>query len=540
MNNLDLIYAEAAVRSTRSDYKSIFDPKADLQSDDLKQFWADPIMTKQAIEKLKQAGFGINTVDKFTVGIMGTKELFEGAFGVTLIAEKSDDGGQAGDIVSYTVANHQPPDVIDTSKGDFNQLLAGVALAPYTAILHVTGGGPPAPSVVELHQIPGLLSGWKNDTELGQYTPHANEEIRVLVIDSGCDTRHAYYDGSRQQISVSIAPPLEETHRYLRSIWEKENEKERKIQRFADQFVPPAKTMNLVNIEYYLNEVDDNGHGTGVTAHLMTLLKPIANKSIAVSKVYVENDIVTKPWFPDLTNVHPKPHVINCSYGHSKNPRGYFRGPQIYRLYELRIKQAIRNNIIVVFASGNFDDARAREISIETQIPGVISVGAAYPVTSGDHTEYIASNVGHGFPKEYLFPLVIATPHVVGICGPRDKKILNTPAPVNEWKLVNGTSFAAPQISGICAVIKAICPIATPEQVKEILMRTSTPVEKGVTGQGKKLTEIMHQIGEDQLSPGLVNIKKALFVANYFQAFHCAGNNRTIKNAVEVADNLGI
>lgn len=64
------------------------------------------------------------------------------------------------------------------------------------------------------------------------------------------------------------------------------------------------------------------------------------------------------------------------------------------------------------------------------------------------------------------------------------------------WASFSGTSAAAPQLAGVCALIKQACPIASPELVRRILKSTARDVTAGNssprtgpgTGQGNPAT----------------------------------------------------
>jgi subtilisin family serine protease len=52
------------------------------------------------------------------------------------------------------------------------------------------------------------------------------------------------------------------------------------------------------------------------------------------------------------------------------------------------------------------------------------------------------------------------------------------------WAAFSGTSAAAPQVAGICALIRQAAPGLTPAQVKDILNRTARDVTTGQNQQG--------------------------------------------------------
>jgi subtilisin family serine protease len=53
------------------------------------------------------------------------------------------------------------------------------------------------------------------------------------------------------------------------------------------------------------------------------------------------------------------------------------------------------------------------------------------------------------------------------------------------WAVISGTSAAAPQVAGICALLLQKRPTLTPAQVKAILRSTATDVTTGVSAMGQ-------------------------------------------------------
>jgi subtilisin family serine protease len=47
------------------------------------------------------------------------------------------------------------------------------------------------------------------------------------------------------------------------------------------------------------------------------------------------------------------------------------------------------------------------------------------------------------------------------------------------WTVISGTSAAAPQLAGVCALLKEKNPGLTPDDVKQVLVRTATDVLAG-------------------------------------------------------------
>jgi subtilisin family serine protease len=115
-----------------------------------------------------------------------------------------------------------------------------------------------------------------------------------------------------------------------------------------------------------------------------------------------------------------------------------------------------------------------------------------------------ASNYASGF-RSPLFPGRLV-PDVCGLVGqrPRAQYIMLPVQPGDEldraeatvdphggssvdgttqtdgWARFSGTSAAAPQLAGICALIKQVNPRLTPQQVRAVLQQTARDVTQGV------------------------------------------------------------
>lgn len=85
---------------------------------------------------------------------------------------------------------------------------------------------------------------------------------------------------------------------------------------------------------------------------------------------------------------------------------------------------------------------------------------------------------------------------------------INSTAPGNTYEKANGTSMAAPVTSGVAALIWSHYPTLTAKQVKEILMKSSTPVKKPVVLPGTEKDKVA--FSELSVSGGVLNAYKAL------------------------------
>jgi hypothetical protein len=172
---------------------------------------------------------------------------------------------------------------------------------------------------------------------------------------------------------------------------------------------------------------------------------------------------------------------------------------------------------IVVFASGNENSSF---ISYPSNNPRVISVGAI------GRTASRASFSNYGTGLDVVAPGVsISTTDRQGAFG------YNTTAGIGgDYTIINGTSFAAPQVAGIAALILSINPNLTLQQVRNIIESTTDKVG-GVTytlGAGEQTGLTWN----NQMGYGRVNALRALQAVYPISGPSpvCSSGNFTLQN----------
>jgi subtilisin family serine protease len=183
------------------------------------------------------------------------------------------------------------------------------------------------------------------------------------------------------------------------------------------------------------------------------------------------------------------PHIITCSWG-SSNQFGPLSAAD--QALAAAIALAVASGIIVVFSAGN------GHWGFPGQHPDVISAGGSYMTADGNFT---ASNYASGFQSN-IYPGRIV-PDVCGLVGllPRAAYIMLPLQPGDQidvdlatsgawpngdntanndgWAAISGTSAAAPQTAGVCALVKQACIRLTPAEVRDILRSTARDVTTG-------------------------------------------------------------
>ena len=186
--------------------------------------------------------------------------------------------------------------------------------------------------------------------------------------------------------------------------------------------------------------------------------------------------------------------IINTSFGKyfSQNPEWVNEA----------IKYAAENDVLIVNASGNegidLDEKRVYPNDQSPENPNeisnnVLSIGAL-------NFEY-GSKLVAGFSNYGKLNVDVFAPGT---------KIWST-TPNNEYEYLQGTSMAAPAVSGVAAVIRSLYPKLSAAQVKQIIMdsgiSTNTSVLVGEEGRNTK------KFNELSVSGKMVNLYNALILA---------------------------
>jgi len=231
---------------------------------------------------------------------------------------------------------------------------------------------------------------------------------------------------------------------------------------------------------------DPNGHGTGEVANIFACA-PDAK----VFGVKMGNNPVLS--FDRAVAVGAK--VISCSWGYHL-PNITTLPPGLVPL-RLRILAAVASGVTVVFSAGN------GHVGFPGMMPEVISVGGVY---ADQNATLRASNYASSF-MSLIFPgrrvpdfcgLVGMTPGASYIMLPIpsgcsiDNSLGGGSFPNGDetgtndgWGVFSGTSAAAPQVAGLCALLLQKRPSLSPNHIKAILRATATDVTTGVSAMGE-------------------------------------------------------
>jgi Subtilase family len=432
----DVIYAQASARSIGG--VSLFDAGDAIRAETAVNFTSEDHLVRAAAARLRSAGFEVLHLSPTTINIAGPPKLYEQVFNRSLTTEERlvRKGGGVEDTATFVECPEtELPGLIDTAGSHLEDVIEGVAIEE-PRYLHQN---PFAPTEDYWHlTVPG-------DVSLGTNADKAHRAgltglgIKVVQVDTGWFS-HPYFTGRGYRASPVVLGPA---------------------------------TANPND--------DEVGHGTAESANVFAVAPDVDYTMVKM------NFVNTIGAFNAAIALAP--HIITCSWG-SSNQFGPLSAAD--QALAAAIALAVANGIIVVFSAGN------GHWGFPGQHPDVISAGGSYMTPDGNFT---ASNYASGFQSN-IYPGRIV-PDVCGLVGllPRAAYIMLPLQPGDQidvdlatsgawpngdntanndgWAAISGTSAAAPQTAGVCALVKQACARLTPAEVRDILRSTARDVTTG-------------------------------------------------------------
>ncbi len=267
---------------------------------------------------------------------------------------------------------------------------------------------------------------------------------RVAMLDTGFFV-HPYFDAHGYRLVPTLAPDA----------------------------APPATT-------------DPVGHGTGEVANIFACAPDVRVFGVKMGA----NPVLSFDRAMTLA-----PAVISCSWGY--HLPGVTTLPAPLVPLRLRILSVVAAGVTVVFSAGN------GHVGFPGMMPEVIAVGGVHLDSAGAMraSNYASSFMSLIYPGRRvpdLCGLVGMQPRAVYIMLPIprgcdiDTDLGGSPYPgkdettTNEgWGVFSGTSAAAPQLAGVCALLLQKRPSLTPAQAKAVLRVTATDVTTGTSAMGE-------------------------------------------------------
>ncbi|AYQ31887.1 peptidase S8 [Runella sp. SP2] len=463
------LFAFASVRSVGG--KSLFDEKDIVTSQNAHLFQSEEQLITQAIKKFTELGFEVLGQSKIGVSIAGPISLYEKIFKTKISSNEKrviKESGKEDDATFWDSNNSPTPGLINTNESPLADLIEGIAIeepiyfmseriiGPYKTYNHLTV--PDGVGVV-LNAYQAHRSGF------------TGKGIKICMVDSGW-YKHPFFLSRYYNVLTPLLGP---------------------------SAVSPL--------------TDENGHGTSESANIFAVAPEVTLQPVKINFV---NSIGAFN-----VAVAQSPQIITCSWGSS------IRNPPLSAANQAlaaSIASAVASGIVVVFSAGNI------HYGFPGQHPDVISAGGVYREMDGTLK---ASNYASGFTSNIYIGRKV--PDLSGLVGmlPRAAYLM-LPLPANceidqalgngsphpngdetatndGWAAISGTSAAAPQIAGACALVLQAYPGISPARVRSFLMSTATDVTIGVGGNGSVAT-----VGYDTATgAGLLNAGKAALLARW-------------------------
>ena len=408
----------------------------------------DEATLRKTVELLSHHGFELSSRGKYSIVVRGDRKDFEKLFGTKLDIAKLPAANAArasADSVYFPAAgaawNPDPgiAQLIDDAYIQWPHIYMNSRFAfPPSAL----------PPRVDFHhlRVPGDVAMLLNAAKVHR-AGVTGRGVRVAMIDSGFNHSHPYFKENGYRSSVVLAP-------------------------------------GATNVA-----TDSNGHGTGESANLFAVAPDIQFIGVKL------DDDAGGPGASMLAGLQEalrqNPKVISVSLGFDLVVDGTRKHltplPNSLKALEAEIQAAVASGIVIVFSAGN------GHVSFPGMMPEVISAGGVFV---GEDGKMQASDYASGF-KSKIYPgrkvpdfsglVGLASNHADYIALPIqpnceidvDNSQHDGSKPGDGWGLFSGTSAAAPQLAGVCALLLEKSPGLSPSEIKQIIRRTSRDVING-------------------------------------------------------------
>ncbi len=282
---------------------------------------------------------------------------------------------------------------------------------------------------------------------------------------------------------------------------------------------------------------DSDGHGTGCSANVFAVAPGVEFTGIKIGAVDgSEGGATLLAGFQRALGFDPQhprrrssarvlPHIISvslsCGEAAGTVPPWQILPENLGDL-EACVQEALAEDITVVIAGGN-----QGERGFPGQMRQVIAAGGVIASKQG---VLRASNFASAFTSR-VYPNR-KVPDVCGLCGEglhadyimlpvpsdsrhdRDCSVFDGTSKVDGWARFSGTSAAAPQLAGICALILQNEPGLTPLQVRHRLLDSAVDVDSGDAAAAGATPGLAAGKGRDPATgAGLANAAAALGLA---------------------------
>lgn len=449
----DRVYAEAVVRSRTG--SSLLDTDTPITSDTVDRFLASRADIDTAVQRLQAAGFDIIDRGPFSVTVAAPPAVYERAFCTCLEAIERPVIKEQGRVATSSFVNAADDTAfgrIDLSNTRFDDLLNGIAINEPVYYYNASPPSPTPPSTeTEYLSVPDGLAEGLNATAAHQQGI-TGKGVKVVIVDTGWYA-HPYFEKHHYNVKVHLAPGSTDI------------------------------CSDLI------------GHGTGIAANLLAIA-PEADLTVVKADVAIAGMLKSVNSASALrAAISLNPDIISCSWASDQRS---LRLSPANRVLAATVAYAVRQGITVVFSAGN------GHMGFPSQHPDVIAVGGVYRHLQGSLKGTLeASNYASGFVSP-VYP-GRRVPDVCGLVGqlpygcyimlpvpPGSVIDQDLGSPIRDgipskdgtqhndgWAAFSGTSAAAPQVAGVCALIKQVENNLSPADIKQLLQQTAIDILGG-------------------------------------------------------------
>jgi subtilisin family serine protease len=413
-----------------------------LTLDTLHEYEASESRLARVKHQLRRRGFEVFNLQSPVVSARGRVDRFQEVFGGKLLKwVRTTTTVKSTRVVSAIVLDPEAP----RPSPEQIEGAALIAVAPPPRFV--------VPAIPDLKgselRLPGDVAQLTGASATHRLTTPGGERatgsgVRVAVIDSGF-AQHPYFDQHGYNITRLAAP---------------------------DSDSP---------------EVDDEPHGTAVIAALLACAPDVEALGIKVGDNYV--------LALDFAMACPNLSVISISWVYDlvdDNGAPLDLVPLDLVPIWMRILDAISAGVTIVAAAGNGQTA------FPAMMPEVLAVGGVAIDPHDDHLE--AWDGGSSFSSA-----IFQDRNVPDVCAFASDMGLPIPAAEGYWMSDHGTSFAAPQVCGIAALLLQKNPALGPNDIRTALTITAVDITRGTTATGDTAG-----VGSDRATgAGLVSARQA-------------------------------
>lgn len=406
----------------------------------------DETTRERALVHLEQLGFRVTLRGRLSASVRGPRELFERVFGTELspVQMPADEMSMAqSPSVLYPLegAPWSPDPTLSSLIDD-----AYIQWPHLYFNTHFDPPPSPVPPRVDYHhlRIPGDVTMLLNVDRIHR-AGTTGRGVRVAMIDSGFAHGHPYFVERGYTTTTVLAPGANRA------------------------------------------DLDGNGHGTGESGNLLGIAPDVQFFGIKLDNETDPNLGASLLEGFQEALAHD-PQVISVSLGfdlcNRSNNVHLTSLPNSLKPLEAEIQAAVASGTVVVFSAGN------GHVAFPGMMREVISAGGVFVHEDG---RMLASDYASAF-RSRIYP-GRNVPDVCGLVGEARNRASYIMLPVDVgceldgrqdgtggedgWAVFSGTSAAAPQLAGICALLLEKDPGLSPDDIKNVLRASGRDVALG-------------------------------------------------------------